>query len=80
MFARSAALKNLGVIGFEPGEEGLIAEHTVFGDLGVAGAELPRRERVEHRRIGDPPRVVADRPALDPFPLPVAVRIATEMP
>jgi predicted NAD/FAD-binding protein len=28
----------------------------------------------EHRRIGDPPRVVADRPSLDPFPLPVAAR------
>lgn len=28
----------------------------------------------EHRRIGDPPRVVADRPMLEPFPLPVAAR------
>lgn len=28
----------------------------------------------EHRRVGDPPRVVAERPALDPFPLPVAAR------
>ncbi len=28
----------------------------------------------EHRRIGDPPRVVAERPALEPFPLPVAAR------
>ena len=36
----------------------------------------------EHRRIGDPPRVVADRPILQPdldsIPLPVTARIATE--
>jgi hypothetical protein len=34
----------------------------------------------EHRRIGDPPRVVADRPSLAPFPLPAAARLATELP
>ncbi|MBX9945133.1 MAG: FAD-dependent oxidoreductase [Reyranella sp.] len=34
----------------------------------------------EHRRIGDPPRVVADRPVLTPIPLPVAARIAAETP
>ena len=34
----------------------------------------------EHRRIGDPPRVVADRPSLNPIPLPAAARIATGMP
>ena len=30
-----------------------VAEHTVFGDFGVAGAELARRQGVEHRGIGD---------------------------
>ncbi len=50
---------------------------------GLDGAEQPEARRPwprpdEPRRIGDPPRVVADRPALDPFPLPVAARIATE--
>lgn len=34
----------------------------------------------EHRRIGDPPRVVADRPILEPMPLPGVARLATESP
>ncbi len=53
MLARRAAGKDVGMVGFEPGEEGLIAEHAIFGDFGVAGAELARRQRVQHRRIGD---------------------------
>ena len=57
-------------------------------DALAAGLDVAEQLRVrrpwarpgEHRRIGDPPRVVAERPSLDPFPLPVAARIATEMP
>jgi hypothetical protein len=30
-----------------------IAEYAIFGDLGVTGAKLARRQRVEHRGIGD---------------------------
>ena len=47
-----AAGENVGVVGLEPGEKRLVAEHAVFGDLGVAGAELARRQRVEHGGIG----------------------------
>ena len=48
VLARRAAGEDVGVIGFQPGEEGLVAEHAIFGDFGVAGAELARRQRVEH--------------------------------
>ena len=30
-----------------------IAEHAVFGDFGIAGAELARRQRIQHRGIRD---------------------------
>ena len=53
VFARGAAGKNIGVVGLQPGEERLIAEHAIFGDFGIAGAELARRQRVEHRGIRD---------------------------
>jgi uncharacterized protein len=35
------------------------------------GARRPWPRPAEHRRIGDPPRVVADRPLLPPLPVPV---------
>ena len=35
-----------------------------------SGVRRPWRKPDEHRRIGDPPRVVADAP-IGPFPLPV---------
>jgi predicted NAD/FAD-binding protein len=35
------------------------------------GAHRPWPKPAEHRRIGDPPRVVADRPLLPPLPAPV---------
>ena len=53
VLARRAAGEDVGVVGLEPGEEGLVAEHAVFGDFGIAGAELARRQRVEHRGVGD---------------------------
>ena len=53
MLARGAALEDLGVVLLQPGEEGFVAEHAVFGDLGIAGAELARRQRVEHGGVGD---------------------------
>ena len=53
VFARGAALEDVGVIGFQPGEKRLVAEHAVFGDFGIAGAKLARRQRIEHRGIGD---------------------------
>ena len=53
VFARRAARENIGVVGLQPGEEGFVAEHAVFGDFGIAGAELARRQRVEHRGVGD---------------------------
>ena len=53
VFARGAAGEDVGMVGLEPGEEGLVAEHAIFGDFGVAGAELARRQRVEHGRVGD---------------------------
>ena len=53
VLARSAAGKDVGMVGVEPGEEGFIAEHAIFGDFGVAGAELARRQRIEHGGIGN---------------------------
>ena len=53
VLARRAALENIGVVGLQPGEERFIAEHAIFGDFGIAGAELARRQRVEHRGVGD---------------------------
>ena len=53
MLARRPAGKHVGVIFLQPGEESLIAEQAVFGDFRIAGAELARRQRVEHRGVGD---------------------------
>ncbi len=53
VLARSAACENIGVIGLEPGEERFVAQHAVFGDFGIAGAELARRQRIQHRGIRD---------------------------
>jgi hypothetical protein len=66
--ARRAACENIGVIGFEPGEERLVAEHAVFGDFGIAGAELARRQRIEHGGIGDHQQRLMER-AEQVFPL-----------
>ena len=38
---------------FEPGEERRIADEAVFGDFGIAGIELPRRQRIENAGIGE---------------------------
>jgi hypothetical protein len=53
VLARRSALEDVGVIGLEPGKERLVAEHSIFSYLGIAGAELPRRQRIEHRGVGD---------------------------
>ena len=53
MFARHPAAEYVGMVGLQPGEEGGIAQHAIFGDFGIAGAELARRERVEHRGVRD---------------------------
>ena len=45
--------ENIGVVGFQPREKRLVAEHAVFGDFGIAGAELARRQGVEHRGVRD---------------------------
>jgi predicted NAD/FAD-binding protein len=55
-------------------EDALSAGLDVAEQLGV---RRPWARPEEHRRIGDPPRVVADRPVMPPLPLPVAARIAT---
>ena len=53
VFARRAAGKDLGVVGFEPGEERRVTQHAVLGNLGIPGAELTWRQRVEDRGVGD---------------------------
>ena len=53
MFARSTAAENTGVVGLQPGKERFVAEHAVFGDFGIAGAELARRQCIKHGGIGD---------------------------
>ena len=54
-------------------EDALSAGLDVAEQLGV---RRPWPLPGEHRRVGDPPRVVAGRPALGPIPLPVTARIA----
>ena len=58
-------------------EDALSAGLDVAEQLGV---RRPWARPDEHRRIGDPPKVVADRPAVPPLPIPVAARVAAEMP
>ncbi|MBM3649686.1 MAG: FAD-dependent oxidoreductase [Alphaproteobacteria bacterium] len=58
-------------------EDALSAGLDVAEQLGV---RRPWRVPTEHRRIGDPPRVVASPSSIDPFPLPVAARVAAEAP
>ncbi len=48
-----AAGKDVAPIGFEPGKEAGVTEQSVFGDLGIAGAELARRQCIERRSIGE---------------------------
>jgi hypothetical protein len=52
VLARRTAGENLAPVRFQPGEECGIAQEAVFGDLGIAGAELPRRQRIEQSRVG----------------------------
>lgn len=54
-------------------EDALSAGLDVAEQLGV---QRPWRRPAEHRRIGDPPRVVSNRPALAPFPLPAGPHMA----
>lgn len=54
-------------------EDALSAGLDVAEQLGV---RRPWRRPGEHRRIGDPPRVVAERPPSSPLPLPTAARAA----
>lgn len=58
-------------------EDALSAGLDVAEQLGV---RRPWARPDEHRRIGDPPKVVNDRPAIPPLPLPVAARVAAESP
>ena len=53
VLARRTAGENVLPVRLQPGEEAGVAEQAVFGDLGIAGAELARRQRVEQRGIGD---------------------------
>ena len=53
MFACRTARDDVSVVGLQPGEEAGVAEQAVFGHLGIAGAELARRQRVEHGGVGD---------------------------
>src|SRR5262249_44057481 len=50
--ARGAACKQLPPIRLQPGEEASIPDQSVFGDFGIARAELACRQRVEQRGVG----------------------------
>ena len=43
----------LGPIRFAPGEEDRFVDQPVFDDFGIAGAQLPPVERIQHCRVGD---------------------------
>ncbi len=49
----AGAGKHLAPVRLQPDEELGVAEQPVFGDLGIAGAELAQRQRVEQRGVGD---------------------------
>ena len=51
--ARRAAGKHLAPVLLQPGEEFRPVDQPVFGDLGIAGAEFARRQRVERAGIGE---------------------------
>ena len=53
VLARRPAREHFRPVGLEPGEESLVSEQAIFGDLGITGAELARGERVEQRGVGD---------------------------
>jgi hypothetical protein len=57
-------------------EDALSAGLDVAEQLGV---HRPWARPGEHRRIGDPPRVVAETPPLDALPLPAAARLVMEL-
>src|SRR5262249_56648873 len=48
VLARGTACKQLPPIRLQPGEEASIPDQSVFGDFGIARAELACRQRVEH--------------------------------
>ena len=50
--ARRTAGKHVAPVLLEPGEEIRPVDQPVFGDLGIAGAEFARRQRVERGRVG----------------------------
>ena len=51
--APGAAGEDVLPVRLQPGEERGVAEQSVFGDLGIAGAEFALRQRVEQRGVGD---------------------------
>ncbi|MNY72047.1 hypothetical protein D3C86_2105130 [compost metagenome] len=36
---------------FEPEEEVLVVDQAIFDHFGIAGGELPRRQRIERRQV-----------------------------
>ncbi len=61
MLARRPAGEHILPVRLKPGKKCGIAEQPVFGDLGIAGAEFARRQRVEQRRVGDHQRGLMKR-------------------
>jgi len=53
VLARRPAGEQVLPVRLQPGEEGGVAEQAVFGDLGIAGAELALGQRIEQGGIGD---------------------------
>src|SRR5712691_6439727 len=53
VLARRTTRERLAPVGLKPGEEGRITDETIFDDLGIAGAELARRQGVEQRGVGN---------------------------
>ncbi len=44
-------LKDVGMVLLQPGEEGFVTEHAVFGDFGIAGAELRAADSVSSTAV-----------------------------
>ena len=53
--------EHLRAIVLEPGEQLGVFDQRIFDDLGIAGADLPRIERVEQRRIDQHERRLVER-------------------
>ena len=50
---RLVAVDQIGAVGFQPGEEGRVADQAVFHHFGIARQQFAPRQRIQGRSIGE---------------------------